>query len=180
MMMQVLLHVCCGPCSIYPLAALREEGHMVEGFFYNPNIHPYQEFQRRLLTLKQYMADEGIPLTAREDYNFEDYIRSVAFHENERCSLCYKMRLSETARLAKERHFDAFSTTLLVSPYQKHDLIKTTAQEISEEYNIPFLYRDFRPGYRDATAISREKGMYRQPYCGCIYSEKERYFEAKS
>lgn len=175
--MKILLHTCCGPCTIFPLQDLREQGHIIEGFFYNPNIHPYQEFQRRLTTLKQYALEESFPLIIRDDYNFEDYIRRVAFHEDERCGHCYMLRLTEIAKQAKKLGYDAFTTTLLVSPYQNHELIKETAENVAREFDIPFIYKDFRPGFRNATDISREKAMYRQPYCGCIYSEKERYYK---
>lgn len=175
--MRILLHMCCGPCTIYPLNALQQEGHEVQGYFYNPNIHPYQEFQKRLNTLREYVAAEKVSLIERQDYNFEDYIRKVAFHEEERCLLCYEMRLQETADIALKNNCDAFSTTLLVSPYQKHNAIKEIAMDISTKKGIGFFYRDFRPGFKEATAISREIAMYRQPYCGCIYSEKERYYK---
>ena len=175
--MRVMLHMCCGPCTIFPLKTLQQEGYEVQGYFFNPNIHPFKEFQRRLDTLREYLLAEKVALIERADYNFEDYIRKVAFHEEERCLLCYEMRLRETADFALKNDFDAFSTTLLVSPYQNHAALKEIATNISKEKNIEFIYRDFRPGYKEATAISREKAMYRQPYCGCIYSEKERYYK---
>jgi predicted adenine nucleotide alpha hydrolase (AANH) superfamily ATPase len=169
--------MCCGPCTIFPLKTLQQEGHDVQGYFFNPNIHPYKEFLKRLNTLREYLLAENVPLIERSDYNFEDYIRKIAFHEEERCLLCYEMRLRETAEIALKNNCDAFSTTLFVSPYQNHNTLKEIALKISKEKNIELVYRDFRSGFKEATALSREKAMYRQPYCGCIYSEKERYYK---
>jgi predicted adenine nucleotide alpha hydrolase (AANH) superfamily ATPase len=174
--MKMLLHTCCGPCSIYPIEYLKEKGMEIQGYFYNPNIHPYTEYVKRRDTLLEYAAGIGIPVICEEDYPMEEFIRKVVHRESERCRECYAMRLEETAKAAKGGGFDSFTTTLLVSPYQKHELIRTIGEEYGQKYGVPFYYVDFRPGYRKATARSRELGMYRQKFCGCIYSEKERYF----
>lgn len=173
--MRVLLHTCCAPCTTFCRKSLEEEGIEVTGYFYNPNIHPYKEFERRRDTMRDYAARTGFNVVYSDSYDLEDFIRNVVFRESERCRFCYHMRLSRAAAAAKEQGFDAFSTTLLISPYQKHDLIRQVGELISQEVSIPFLYRDFRTGYRDSVKMSREMGLYRQPYCGCIYSEKERY-----
>jgi len=174
--MKILLHTCCGPCTIYPLKKLREDGHEVQGYFYNPNIHPFTEWRQRKETLLQYAGENSFKVIVDDNYDLEGYLRGVVHRESVRCMYCYSMRLSKAARIAKHGKFDAFTTTLLVSPYQKHDLIKDVGQAIGIEVGIPFYYQDFRPGYREATNVSRELGMYRQQYCGCIYSEKERYY----
>lgn len=174
--MKVLLHACCGPCSIHPLEALRDEGHAVYGYFYNPNIHPYSEYRRRLETLDAYAKAQDWKVIFAPDYPLETYFRDVVYREGERCLFCYRMRLREAARMARKGKFDGFTTTLLVSPYQKHDLIREVGEAAGAEFGIPFLYRDFREGYREATRRSRELGMYRQQYCGCVFSEKERYY----
>jgi hypothetical protein len=172
---RILLHACCAPCTIYPLRVLREEGD-VYAFFYNPNIHPYMEYKRRLDTLIAYADEVGLSVLRDDLYPLEDFLRQVAFREDERCRYCYRIRLSEVARIAKAHDFDAFTSTLLYSRYQKHDLIRNIAEEEAEKQGISFLYRDFREGWLEGVRVSREMGMYRQPYCGCIYSEKERYY----
>lgn len=174
--MKVFLHICCGPCTIYPLRILRGDGHEICGLFFNPNIHPYREYQRRLDTLISYADREALPIIREEDYPFELFFRRVAFREQDRCRHCYFLRLFHAAGIAKEKGFDAFTTTLLYSRFQKHDLIREIAGEVAEKRGIPFLYRDFREGWSEGVRVSKEVGMYRQPYCGCVYSEKERYF----
>ncbi|OAT85900.1 epoxyqueuosine reductase QueH [Desulfotomaculum copahuensis] len=177
--MKLLLHTCCGPCTIYPLDYLREQGHTVYGYFFNPNIHPYTEWQRRRETLEKYAAAMDFKVIFNEEYRLEEFLQMVVYRESRRCRFCYAMRLKQAARVAKKGGFDAFSTTLLVSPYQKHDLIREIGETAGDECGVPFYYVDFRPGYREATARSRELGMYRQQYCGCIYSEKERYYRPR-
>lgn len=174
--MKMLLHTCCGPCSIHPVDYLKEKGMEIQGYYHNPNIHPYTEYVKRRDTLLEYMASMGISVIYEEDYLLEEFIRKVVHRESERCRECYVMRLEQTAKAAKEGGFDSFTTTLLVSPYQKHELIHEIGVACGQKYGVPFYYADFRPGYREATARSRELGMYRQKYCGCIYSEKDRYF----
>lgn len=173
--MKILLHTCCGPCSIYPVDFLREKGMDVCGYFFNPNIHPYTEFARRRETLEKYAAEIDLKIIFDEDYHLEEFLQSVAHRESRRCLICYAMRLDQTARVAKRGGFDRFGTTLLVSPYQKHELIREIGQASADKYGVPFYYEDFRPGYKAATELSKKMGMYRQQYCGCIYSEKERY-----
>jgi hypothetical protein len=111
-----------------------------------------------------------------EEYTMEEFLRSVAFREKDRCLYCYFGRLSHTARRAKEGNFDAFSTTLLYSKFQNHEMIKDIGKSIGIEHTITFLYQDFRVGWTEGQKLSREIGLYRQPYCGCIYSEKERFY----
>ncbi|ADG82047.1 hypothetical protein Tfer_0140 [Thermincola ferriacetica] len=173
--MNILLHICCGPCSIYPVKKLREEQHRVRGYFYNPNIHPYTEWKKRLDTLKEYAEKIDLPLIVDENYELEDFLQQVVYREKNRCRICYYMRLLRAAKIAKKGKFDAFTTTLLVSPFQKHEMIKEIGEEVAEKTGIPFYYQDFRPGFKEATAASKEMQMYRQQYCGCIFSEKERY-----
>lgn len=173
--MKILLHICCGPCSIFPILRLRELGHEAQGHFFNPNIHPYKEFIRRLDTLEVYAAGVNLPLQVDRRYLLEDFLTQVMRSERLRCEECYEMRLRETARQAGLLGADAFSTTLLVSPYQKHDLIRKTGEIVGKETGVKFFYEDFRPGWQSGVEISRKLEMYRQPYCGCIFSEKERY-----
>ncbi len=148
----------------------------VYSYFFNPNIHPYTEFVRRKETLEEYAAGTGLKTIIDHDYDLEEFIRGVVYREAQRCRVCYALRLDRAARVAKKGGFDCFSTTLLVSPFQKHELIQEIGRATGERLGVPFYYADFRPGYREAAARSRELNLYRQQYCGCIYSEKERYY----
>jgi predicted adenine nucleotide alpha hydrolase (AANH) superfamily ATPase len=177
--MKVLLHACCGPCSCYPVPRLRKEGLDVHGYFFNPNIHPYTEYLRRLETMKQYAEMVYLPVIY-DDYPFEDYFRKVVYREGERCHNCYAMRLQRTAATARRLGFDAFTTTLLYSKFQKHDAIREIAGKLAGEYNIDFYYLDLREGWKEGIKISREMELFRQQYCGCVYSEWERYKGGKA
>lgn len=173
--MNLLLHLCCGPCSTYPVKVLREQGIDPQGFFHNPNIHPYREFKKRVTAVST-MADKmKIPVHIDKEYGLKKYMQKVVFNEEKRCTLCYRMRLEATVRHAKEIGAEAFSTTLLYSRYQQHNMIRRQAEKLAEEYEIPFYYQDFRDGWQEGIETSIEMDLYRQPYCGCIYSEQERY-----
>jgi predicted adenine nucleotide alpha hydrolase (AANH) superfamily ATPase len=173
--MKLLLHICCAPCAIYPHQVLREAGHEVRGFFYNPNIHPYQEFARRAATLKEYAAQSGLPIIWDETYDLEGFLRLVVFREAERCRFCYQLRLMAAARVARGGKFDAFTSTLLYSKFQNHELIRELGFAAAREVGIPFHYEDFRQGWQFGLKQSQELGLYRQQYCGCIYSERDRF-----
>ena len=173
--MKLLLHICCGPCTTYPLPLLRESGMEVVGYFYNPNIHPYREFKKRMGGVRELAEQEKIDIHYEKEYGLTDYLRRVVFHEHRRCQLCYRMRLEQTAIKARELGAGAFSTTLLYSRYQNHTTIRALGQELAEKHEIPFYYADFREGWQVGIDRSIEKNLYRQAYCGCIYSEQERY-----
>ena len=174
-MERLLLHTCCAPCSVYCVDSLRAEGIEPVSFWYNPNIHPYQEYKARRDTLIEYNKSIGLELVVREDYGLRDFVRAVAEDIDHRCTHCYACRLEETARYAAEHGFSRFSTTLLVSPYQDLDGICRAAAELAERYGVEFLYRDFRTGFRQGQAKARELGLYMQKYCGCVFSEEDRY-----
>lgn len=173
--MKLLLHACCAPCLIYPYNLLRNQGIDVTVIFYNPNIHPFLEFKKRADSLLLYSQKEKFPLIFNNIYGLSEFLRRVVFHENNRCTFCYEMRIESVALKAKELQFDTFSTTLLYSKYQKHDLIVSTCNSISKVKDIPFFYHDFREGWKNGINESITLNMYRQSYCGCIYSEQERY-----
>ena len=174
--MKVLLHVCCANCAIYPVKMMREKGLVVMGFFYRHNIHPYTECLRRQETLQSYAEQINLKVIYQEGYDLEGFIQNVVFRESERCNYCYHDRLRSTAMLARHGKFDYFSTTLLYSKHQKHDLIRSMGDSIGKSAGIPFLYQDFREGWQEGIECSKQMGLYRQQYCGCIYSEKERFF----
>lgn len=176
--MKVLLHICCANCAIEPVKALREQNHQVTGFFFNPNIHPYQEFQRRLDTVKDYAARVELEVRYCEDYLLEEFLAQVAPAPQLRCDYCYRSRLEAAARQAAERGYDSFTTSLLYSRYQQHEAIRTHGEALALKYGISFLYQDFRTGWSEGIRTSKAMGLYRQQYCGCIYSEKDRYCPA--
>jgi four helix bundle protein len=173
--MKILLHICCANCAIYPLQRINERGDEAVGYFFNPNIHPYQEYQKRLEALKKYSEEVGLKVIYQDEYLLEEFLRNVSHRVEERCQYCYSIRLEATAREAKKNRFDQFSTTLLQSTHQNHTLIKETGERIAQEIGIPFYYEDFRQGWRKGVEVSKAMGLYRQQYCGCIYSEKERF-----
>jgi len=174
--MKMLLHTCCAPCSIYPVRMLREQNFQVMGFFYGSNIHPYRECLKRRQTLSDYAASIDLKLIISNAYDLEHFLRNVVYREKNRCLFCYQERLRAAALMAKSGRFDTFSTTLLYSRFQKHDTIRSIGHAIGEEVGIPFFYQDFRTGWKEGVDTSKQLGMYRQQYCGCIFSEKERYF----
>lgn len=173
--MKLLLHVCCAPCSTYTLHKLREQGIDVSGYFYNPNIHPYREFKKRLDTLKSFAEQTDFPLTIENEYGITEYLRKVVFNEAKRCAICYRMRLEKTAQQAVQAGADAFSSTLLYSRYQNHEKIIKIGESIGKNHGITFYYDDFRVGWQEGIDRAIAMDLYRQPYCGCIYSEQERY-----
>ncbi|MDR3318410.1 MAG: epoxyqueuosine reductase QueH [Clostridiales bacterium] len=172
--MKILLHTCCAPCSVKCIETLRAEGTEPALLWYNPNIHPYTEYRQRLATLAQYSADINAELITHDEYGLRDFVEKTRGAEN-RCAVCYRMRLSHTALAAAQNGFAAFSTTLLVSPYQNHELLASIAEEVAAETGVAFLYRDFRPLFRQGQTEARRKELYMQKYCGCIFSEEERY-----
>lgn len=170
------MHICCGPCTIYPLRTLRAEGVEVEGHFFNPNIHPYTEFSRRLQTLETYAKTVLLPVHLDRSYDLEQFLTGALEAGRDRCLFCYRTRLDQAFKAGVAAGADAVTTTLLYSKYQKHDAIRAIGEELSARYTIPFLYRDFRKGWEEGVEESKRLNMYRQPYCGCIFSEKERFW----
>ncbi|MEN8263052.1 MAG: epoxyqueuosine reductase QueH [Nitrospirota bacterium] len=221
--MKILLHICCSNCALYPLKIFRSGGHDFTGFWFNPNIHPLEEYSARLESLKKISNDWRIDMHYIEEFKPKDYFKALNLpldylschsefisesldairhmskeilkqvqdnnhrtvisnsNQNERvppapdrCRLCYRLRLEKTAEQAQNEGFDAFSTTLLISPYQDFEELAKTGNDLAEKYNVHFHLEDFRPYFRDAMNLSRELGLYRQNYCGCIFSREER------
>ena len=176
--MNLLLHMCCGPCSCYPVKVLRGQDIEPTGYFFNPNIHPYKEWDMRLKAAEEFAARSEMKIITDKHYMLRDFLRRALAAEqveNGRCRMCYTWRLEETARYAAENGFDAFTSTLFYSIYQQHELMKETAEHFAKVYGVKFHYEDFRPGWQEGIDMSVEMGLYRQPYCGCIFSEEERY-----
>ncbi len=173
--LHILLHICCAPCAIYPLSRLRAGGYAVTGFFYNPNIHPFQEYQLRLDTVRDFTRRAGVELALRDVYDLEGYLARVLGRGAGRCEQCYRLRLDAAAAEARTLGLPAFTTSLLYSKYQKHDVIRGVAAEMAREHGVDFFYEDFRTGWSAGIRESRRMQLYRQQYCGCIFSEHERY-----
>lgn len=153
----------------------------VVGFFYRHNIHPWTECRKREDTLRDYADSIHFKVIYQKGYEIEEFLRNAAYREADRCRTCYYERLKATALLAVHGRFDCFTTTLLYSRFQQHELIKSIGEALGKSMAIPFFYHDFREGWKEGVETSKKLGMYRQSYCGCIYSEKERYFrEPKS
>lgn len=177
--MKTLLHTCCAPCSIECINALKNEGISPTLFWFNPNIHPYTEYKARKEGLINHAANNGLYLEIDENYGLREFINGIYPAFDNRCEYCYRTRLFRTAEYAKANGYDCFSATLLISPYQNHELIRRVGEEAAAEFHASFLYRDFRPFFRDGQKQARELGVYMQKYCGCIFSEEERYCSKK-
>lgn len=176
--MKLLLHICCAPCSVACVQSLRAEGIEPVGYWYNPTIHPFTEYRQRRDTLTEYAQRIGMELRVNDEYGLRPFVDAVAGDIAGRCATCYAARMRETARYAAENGFTHFTSTLFISPYQKHELLRAAAEEAAEEFGVAFLYRDFRPLFRQGQAEARELGLYMQKYCGCVFSEEERYSKA--
>ena len=175
--MKLLFHCCCGPCAAACVDNFAAENIAPVLFWYNPNIHLFAEYQSRRDSLFTLANAKGLPITEIDEYGLRLFLRETG-GETEvpgRCEICYRLRLKKTAAYAAENGFDAFSTSLLISPYQRHESIRRTGEEIAARYGIDFFYRDFRPLFREGQANARELGLYMQKYCGCIYSDEERH-----
>ena len=177
--MKTLLHICCAPCSSMCIKSLREEQIDVTGYWYNPNIHPFTEYRARRNCLRDYAEAIHLPLIEQDDYALRPFIRAVAEDISHRCIKCYEMRLFEAAQTAAKEGFDSFTSSLFISPYQNHELMKEVAQRAADQYGVSFLYRDFRPLFREGQEFARAEGFYMQKYCGCVFSEEERYLKPK-
>ena len=174
-MKSVLVHSCCAHCAAYTVDFWQQQGYEVSALWYNPNIHPYQEHQQRQGAMQSLAQEMNLRLIMVEGYDIIDYFRQVVGHESQRCQYCFRLRLLKTIETAQEMGFDAFTTTLLISPHQKHDLLQEIGNDLAKERDIDFLYADLRKHYSDSRRTTKPLNLYRQQYCGCVYSEWERY-----
>jgi len=172
--MKLLMHICCANCSLYPLKSLLAKDVEVRGLWFNPNIHPYPEYRLRLDSLQRLQRLWDLDVEYMDQYSIDEFVGRIGSSDETRCTRCYAIRLDETARTAKKMNLDGFTTSLLVSPYQRFHAIVSIGREMAKRHSIPFYQEDFRVGYRDNVGLSGELGLYRQRYCGCIFSEKER------
>ena len=177
--MKLLLHICCAPCSAACIKVLRDQGIDVYGYWYNPNIHPYKEYEARLNALKEYSKMINLNVVYYDYYGLREFTLNVYDKLNNRCEYCYYSRMENVARYAKENGYDAFTTTLFISPYQQHELLKRICENLSKKYEIEFKYDDFRSYFYEGKRMFHETGLYMQKYCGCVFSEEERYLKSK-
>lgn len=177
---KLLLHCCCGPCAMYPLHLLDEAGVDLDMYWNNPNIHPEFEWNRRHENLEIAASHYNRKLIS-EGICMEDYWLSKEYLETykTRCDFCYDIRMEAAAKYAAENGYSSFTTTLLVSPYQQHEKIIAVSEEKANKYGVEFMYIDFRPGFREGQQMARDIGLYRQKYCGCIFSLDESKFKDK-
>jgi len=154
----LLLHICCAPCATYPVQTLRQRGFSLTGYWHN-------------------VERVSLPVVWEPGYDLLGFLGAVAGREGrpERCEQCYRLRLERTAACAARHAFERFSTTLLVSPYQDQALIRAAGEEAANRHGVEFYFEDFRRGWAERGRLTREYGLYRQQYCGCLYSEFERY-----
>lgn len=188
--MEILMHMCCGPCSCYPTQKLRAEGFEPVGYFFNPNIHPYKEWHQRRKTAREFAEKVGLKFFEDNRYGLREFLTKTSgavggvdaedtfkfgdgFHQ--RCKICYAWRLSETAKFAAEHGYKVFTSTLFYSVHQNHELMKKIAEGIAKNSGVEFYYEDFRAGWQEGIDLSLELGLYRQNYCGCVFSEEERF-----
>lgn len=174
----ILVDACCGPCALSALREFAPPAWEPRFLFFNPNVHPFREYRRRLESFEELMITENLVYTVLP-YQPEEWLRAVAFREESRCEMCYRLRLRRAADLALEEGFTAVTTTLFASPYQDHELLGLLGSSVCRSRGLEFVIWDGREAYRDTLEKARERGMYTQPYCGCILSERERYDRRK-
>lgn len=181
-MQKLLLHICCGPCATPIIPNLKSKLN-VSGFYFNPNIYPEAEFEQRLDSAKKVAGFNDIELIVPEFAKGQSLGRSVDdFFEYigdtktkpDRCLLCYRQRLTRVAEYASKNHFEYFSTTLLISPFQYHEELKKIGEDIGRKSGVEFYYQDFRTLYSESQELAEEMNLYLQKYCGCKFSRKRR------
>ncbi len=178
--MRLLIHACCGPCLLTPARLLAAEGHDLLIYWYNPNVQPYREYRRRLGAFRDVVARERLRAEVADRYDIDFFLKEVAREREGRCPRCYAERLGRAAAFAVEKGCDAFTTTLLGSRHQNHEAIIAAGEDAARAAGVAFYYRDFRPHDRESHLLAREMGLYLQGYCGCLYSEEERYRRARA
>lgn len=173
---KVLFHACCAPCLTYSIEKLEQEGYDVTVYFYNPNIHPESEYNQRLDELVKYCDNKGYELIV-DNKDVEGWYKITQSLKEEkeggkRCSVCFGMRLGETAKRAKTEGCDAFCTTLTISPHKNSTVINAIGRKIAKDYDVEFIEENFKKndGFKKSLVISKNHNMFRQTYCGCEYS----------
>jgi len=171
--MRILIHACCGPCLLPVASKLRDDGHELTAYFYNPNVHPHAEHLRRLEAFKTAAEKSALATLPLPRYEPQGFFRAITYRERERCRLCYRLRLFEVAMAGRDDGFDAFTTTLLISPYQDIERVREAGEGAAAAAGVEFHFEDLRSLFPRIKPMAEELGLYRQKYCGCIYSEIE-------
>ena len=184
MVTKLLLHICRVVCACSLVEKFRKEGIEVTGYFYNPNIHPYQEFQKRLRAVEVFAEQEKLSVHYEHDYGLDKFLKEIApygsIYQDNRCLKCYKMRLAKTVQKARELGCDSFTSTLITSPQQRQTDIKRIGDEISNSSGIKFRYEELTALYPKSKEMAKKRMLYRQQYCSCIFSEAERYLKTQT
>ncbi len=170
---RLLMHICCAPCSGALLQRLGDEGFQISGFWFNPNIHPLEEWTRRRGSVADMAASLNLPMRWIDDIRQSEWLERWTPGDAGRCASCYDIRMDEAASMASREGFTLFTTSLLISPYQDHEAVRMAGEQAAQRHGITFLYRDFRPFYREGQNLARTRGWYMQKYCGCILSHAE-------
>ena len=172
---EILVHTCCGVCFEAVIGALFDEGYGVTAFFYNPNVHPYREFAKRLRAAETAAEAHKVRLLADKEYGLQLYLDRILSAAGGRCEACYAVRLEEAARTAAREGIGAFTTTLLASCHQKHEAVAEAGRTAAAREGIECVYRDWRGRLALGIEQAKRRSLYRQQYCGCIWSEYERF-----
>lgn len=170
-----MVHACCGPCLVAPARALAAAGHDLLIYWYNPNIQPYREYRRRLAAFREVVRVGRYAHEIEDVYDIDFFLRRVIDSRDGRCPKCYAERFARAAARAKAKGCEAFTTTLLASRHQDHAAVKAAGEGAGRATGVLFYYYDFRDLGAESHRLAREMGLYLQGYCGCIYSEEERY-----
>lgn len=176
-MIKLLVHCCCAHCAAYTLKYWQNQGYDVSAYWCNANIHPYTEHQKRLKSMRQFMLEEGFEFIEENEYPIDAYLKATVGNSStsERCYSCYLFRMKRTALFAAANGFQAFSSSLTISPQQNHKSIIAAGNESEALSGVRFLYDDLRKMYSESRKITKPLDLYRQQYCGCLFSEYERY-----
>lgn len=184
----LLLHSCCAPCSSYVISYLSDYFHITI-FYYNPNIYPDEEYAKRVVEQKRFISEYPAKYEVQfieGDFNTKLFYDAVKGLEDvpeggTRCEACFRLRLNETARIAKENGFDYFTTTLTISPLKNAAVLNQIGEEVAADVGVSFLNSDFKKknGYKQSVELSAQYGLYRQDYCGCVFSKRERELQKR-
>lgn len=176
---RVLMHICCAPCAEFPVMIMRNEGYNLDVLYYNPNIHPIAEWNKRLENVNKFAQIKELQVFVDNTFLEEKWREHPSNIKENHCAMCYFMRMDFAAKFAAEHAYAAFTTSLLVSPYQNHDLLHKSAYNAAKRYNVKYIECDFRDGFRLGQEMARADELYCQKYCGCIFSLGETRFEKK-
>jgi len=172
--MKLLIHACCAPCLTYTYEHFKKIADKISVYWFNPNIHPFKEYENRLHAIVKYQDKVEADIIYNDNYDLEKFLE-CALKTEPRCEYCYRLRLAKTVETAQKNGFDAFTTTLTLSPYQDHSLIKKIGDQESDRYDVRFIYEDLTDGFYKSNDMADKMGLYKQGYCGCIFSERDRY-----